>query len=88
MFRVPAALESAGVTVLERRPPEAWSESRGIRGVRADSREVGPGDLFVAWAGGTHDAHDHLGQAVAAGAVAAVVERPVPEAGLPHPQGG
>lgn len=45
-------------------------------GVVVDSRLVGPGDLFVALVGERSDGHDHVGAAVAAGAVAAVVERP------------
>lgn len=52
-----------------------------IRGLSQDSRQVSPGDLFLAWKGTDHDAHDFLLQAAESGAVAAVVERPV--AGLP-----
>lgn len=50
-------------------------------GVAIDSRTVAAGDLFVALKGPSHDGHDHVAQALAAGAVAALVER-VPE-GLP-----
>lgn len=46
-------------------------------GVSIDSRAVRPGDLFVAIHGERHDGHDHVAQALAAGAVAAVVSRPV-----------
>jgi UDP-N-acetylmuramoyl-L-alanyl-D-glutamate--2,6-diaminopimelate ligase len=46
-----------------------------VEGVCQDSRAVSPGDLFLAWKGVEHDAHAYLSQAVAAGAVAAVVER-------------
>jgi UDP-N-acetylmuramoyl-tripeptide--D-alanyl-D-alanine ligase len=45
-------------------------------GVTFDSREVRPGDLFVALKG-VRDGHDFVGQAFAAGAVAALTERPV-----------
>lgn len=45
-----------------------------IRGVAIDSRVVVPGDLFVALRGAQVDAHRHLGQALALGAVALVVE--------------
>lgn len=55
-----------------------------VRGVSQDSRDVEPGDLFLAWEGGEHDAHDYLPQAVEAGAVGAVVERFLP--GLEVPQ--
>lgn len=47
-----------------------------VRGVRYDSRQVGPGDVFVAVPGTQTDGHAHVAAAVAAGAVAAVVERP------------
>ncbi|HWE62275.1 MAG TPA: UDP-N-acetylmuramoyl-L-alanyl-D-glutamate--2,6-diaminopimelate ligase, partial [Chloroflexota bacterium] len=40
-----------------------------------DSRRVEPGDLFVAVPGTATDGHAHVGAAVAAGAVAVVVER-------------
>jgi len=45
-----------------------------IRGIAIDSRAVVPGDLFVALRGAQVDAHQHLGQALALGAVALVVE--------------
>ena len=46
--------------------------------VEVDSRLVAPGGLFVALPGERTDGHDHVASAVAAGAVAAVVQRPVP----------
>ncbi|HSS36730.1 MAG TPA: UDP-N-acetylmuramoyl-L-alanyl-D-glutamate--2,6-diaminopimelate ligase, partial [Patescibacteria group bacterium] len=56
---------------------------RAVHGVTEDSRLVRPGDLFVAVRGAHADGHDHLVGAVAAGAVAAIVERAVPHvAGL------
>ena len=55
-----------------------------LLGVSQDSRSVRPGDLFLAWRGVERDAHDYLGAAAAAGARAAVVERLVPEAGIPQ----
>lgn len=54
-----------------------------VRGVRCDSRLVRPGDLFVAIAGGSADGHDFLDAAAGRGAVAALVERPVPASPLP-----
>lgn len=56
---------------------------RAVHGVADDSRQVRPGDVFVAIKGGHADGHDHLVGAMAAGAVASIVERPVPRvAGL------
>jgi UDP-N-acetylmuramoyl-tripeptide--D-alanyl-D-alanine ligase len=45
--------------------------------VEVDSRLVRPGSLFVALAGERADGHDHASAAVGAGAVAALVARPV-----------
>ncbi len=50
------------------------------RRVRYDSREVAPGDLFIAVTGVKHDGHGYVAQAARSGAAAAVVERFVPEA--------
>jgi UDP-N-acetylmuramoyl-tripeptide--D-alanyl-D-alanine ligase len=44
--------------------------------VRVDSRLVGAGDLFVALRGEREDGHDYAAGSLAAGAVAAVVDRP------------
>jgi UDP-N-acetylmuramoyl-L-alanyl-D-glutamate--2,6-diaminopimelate ligase len=60
------------------------SEDVAVSGVSQDSRSVEPGDLFVAWVGVEHDAHRFLPAAVAAGAVAAVVERRVHDAAVPQ----
>ncbi len=50
-----------------------------VRGLCIDSREVAPGDVFVALRGALADGHDHLEQALELGAAALVVER-LPEA--------
>ena len=55
-----------------------------VMGITDDSRLVSAGDLFCAWAGGTVDAHGFVGDAQAAGAVAALVERPVAETVMPQ----
>ena len=56
---------------------------RAVHGLGDDSRRVRPGDVFVALKGDHADGHDHLVAATAAGAVASIVERPVPRvAGL------
>ena len=46
-----------------------------VERVVADSRDAGPGDLFVAIPGERVDGHDYIDQAVAAGAVAAISTR-------------
>jgi len=45
--------------------------------VSTDSRSLGSGALFVALRGDRFDGHDYAGQAVARGAAAALVERPL-----------
>jgi UDP-N-acetylmuramoyl-tripeptide--D-alanyl-D-alanine ligase len=49
--------------------------------VHSDTRSLQPGDLFVALRGERFDAHDFLPQAAAAGAVAALAERGLGDAG-------
>jgi UDP-N-acetylmuramoyl-tripeptide--D-alanyl-D-alanine ligase len=51
--------------------------------VHSDTRTLQQGDLFVALRGERFDAHDFLAQAQQAGAVAALAERGLIEAGLP-----
>jgi len=60
-----AARATGGATAAD------WS----ARGVSIDSREVAPGDLFVALRGPRFDGHDFVAAALAAGAAAAMVER-------------
>ena len=48
-----------------------------VTGVTFDSREVGPGDLFVAMPGTVHDGHEVVDQAICAGAAGLIVSRPV-----------
>jgi UDP-N-acetylmuramoyl-L-alanyl-D-glutamate--2,6-diaminopimelate ligase len=55
-----------------------------VAGVRYDSRQVEPGDLFVARRGQHADGHEHVAAAVTAGAVGVVVERPVPGIEVPE----
>jgi UDP-N-acetylmuramoyl-L-alanyl-D-glutamate--2,6-diaminopimelate ligase len=50
------------------------SSSREIRSLVYDSRQVQPGDLFVAVRGYRVDGHRYLAEAVSRGAIAAVVE--------------
>jgi len=46
-----------------------------IHSVSTDSRSLGAGSVFVAIRGQNHDGHDYASEAVATGAVAALVER-------------
>lgn len=48
-----------------------------ITGLAYDSRRVAPGNLFFCVPGSRSDGHDHAADAVAAGATALVVERPL-----------
>ena len=84
MDRVVAALEGAGVGVRVMMPAGGTAADVEVNGVQQDSRVVEPGDLFVAWSGAAHDAHDYLPAAAAAGAAAAIVERPVAGTSLPQ----
>ncbi len=54
-----------------------------VQRVHSDTRSLQAGDLFVALKGERFDAHDFLPQARSAGAVAALAERGLREAGLP-----
>jgi UDP-N-acetylmuramoyl-L-alanyl-D-glutamate--2,6-diaminopimelate ligase len=56
-----------------------------ITGLAYDSRAAGPGTLFFCVPGANSDGHDHAPQAVAAGASALVVERPL-NLGVPELQ--
>src|SRR5206468_6652260 len=66
--RVIAAL--APTEVVDRRPTE-------IRDLAYDARRAGPGSLFFCVPGTRADGHDFAPEAVARGAVALVVERPL-----------
>jgi len=48
-----------------------------VTGVTFDSREVGPGDLFVAMPGTVHDGHKFVEAAFEAGAAGVIVSQPV-----------
>ena len=71
-------LRSAGLLVEVQGPGDV-----AVSGVAQDSRTVKPGDLFLAWRGTAHDGHDYVGEALARGAVACIVEHPV-EVDLPQ----
>ncbi|MFP4271978.1 MAG: UDP-N-acetylmuramoyl-tripeptide--D-alanyl-D-alanine ligase [Halothiobacillaceae bacterium] len=50
---------------------------RRVRGLSIDTRRIEPGALFVALRGEHRDGHDFVAEAAAAGAAAALVERPL-----------
>ena len=52
-------------------------EQIAISSITADSRQVGPGALFICLPGHRVDGHDYIGQAADAGAAAVLVERDV-----------
>jgi len=52
-------------------------EQAAVSAVKIDSRETGPGDLFVAVVGENHDAHKFLPDVYTRGAVCAVVDREI-----------
>ena len=54
-----------------------------IEGITSDSRQVGPGSLFVAYRGVAVDGHRFIPQALANGAVAVVAEQPPPGLSVP-----
>jgi len=81
-------LDAAGL-VLEVRAGGASANAddvaaTGITLVTEDSRGAGPGTLFVAVPGFHVDGHDFMARAAAAGAAAALVERPVEGVGIPQ----
>ncbi|MGA9533398.1 MAG: UDP-N-acetylmuramoyl-L-alanyl-D-glutamate--2,6-diaminopimelate ligase, partial [Anaerolineales bacterium] len=69
--------QSLSALVAEISPQEVQDvPSIEVTALTNDSRQAGPGSLFVAIAGQEADGHDFLADAVAAGAVAAVGEKP------------
>jgi len=54
------------------------SDQFDVSGVAFDSREVGPGDLFIALKGESTDGHRFVEQALAQGAAGVLVSQPVP----------
>ncbi len=52
----------------------AWLRQRGARRLASDSRQVRPGDAFIAWPGQIHDARRFVEPALASGAQACLVE--------------
>ncbi len=55
-----------------------------ISGIVLDSRQVKPGDIFVALEGGSFDGHQFIPEAVGRGAAAVVGTRPMAEINVPY----
>ncbi|MBC7235800.1 MAG: UDP-N-acetylmuramoyl-L-alanyl-D-glutamate--2,6-diaminopimelate ligase [Chloroflexi bacterium] len=66
------------LSALPQAQPFRW-RPQSVRAVVCDSRQVQPGDLFVAIPGVNVDGHRFVPDALRAGAVAVVVERMLPE---------
>ena len=79
LFAVAEMLQAAGLVNEFHAPGDV-----PVSGVTQDSRSVKAGDLFLAWEGSEWDAHDFVASAAFSGAVAAVVERYVPEVSIPQ----
>ncbi|MCQ4321414.1 UDP-N-acetylmuramoyl-tripeptide--D-alanyl-D-alanine ligase [Stutzerimonas stutzeri] len=60
------------------------SADAAFSSVSTDSRAIEPGQLFIALSGPRFDGHAYLADVAAKGAVAALVERHVPEVSLPQ----
>lgn len=75
--------EAARITGARIAPVSGVSDPEGavVTGIEVDSRHIRPGDLFCALGGERVDGHDFVGRAFEAGAVAALVSRPVPVEG-------
>jgi UDP-N-acetylmuramoyl-L-alanyl-D-glutamate--2,6-diaminopimelate ligase len=52
----------------------AWLRQHAVQSLCTDSRQVRPGDAFIAWPGQAHDARRFVPQALAGGASACLVE--------------
>mgnify|MGYP001817950317 FL=1 len=79
-----ALLHRRGLLTSDPLPAHETEVDPAIGAIRYDSRQVAPGDLFVARRGQHADGHDHVPDAVAAGAAAVLVERPVPGLSVPE----
>lgn len=62
----------------------AAADRESVRGIRFDSRDVEPGDVFVAIPGAQSDGHDFSPDALARGAIALIGERAVEGVNAPQ----
>ena len=80
-YEISAAQSVSGAAPPAREQATAPAESPGlshinITGITADSRQVAPGTLFVAYRGVSLDSHRFIAEAIAKGAAAVVCEDP------------
>jgi UDP-N-acetylmuramoyl-tripeptide--D-alanyl-D-alanine ligase len=70
------------IAVLAATPTDAIQTQmeRPIMGITTDSRTIPPGSLFLALEGERFDGHEFVEMALQAGAIAAVVHKPIPNA--------
>ena len=71
------------IEILEATPVEmndALQSEMGLR-IHTDTRTIQAGDVFLAFRGETFDGHKFVKQAIAAGAIAAIVSEEIPDAG-------
>lgn len=66
--------------VVDGQAPDDRLLAQSVTTMVADSRLAGPGSLFIALDGERVDGHDYVGDALSAGAVAAVTAQPIPGA--------
>ncbi len=77
----------AGLILSQTQDPHAYSgQDPEIRGIALDSRQVKPGELFVALAGGSVDGHRFIADAVQRGAAAVVGSQPGVSIPVPYLQ--
>ncbi|MEA2025373.1 MAG: UDP-N-acetylmuramoyl-L-alanyl-D-glutamate--2,6-diaminopimelate ligase, partial [Chloroflexota bacterium] len=77
-------LHRRGQLASEPLPAHGAEADPALGAVRYDSRRVAAGDLFVACRGQHVDGHEHVPAAIASGAVAIIVERPLPGVEIPQ----
>lgn len=71
LFTIEEILEITGARLITEPVPQAWE--RRIRRLSTDSREIKPGDLFVAFSGDHCDGHEFVEVALRHGAAGAMV---------------
>jgi UDP-N-acetylmuramoyl-tripeptide--D-alanyl-D-alanine ligase len=71
------------LAVISAQPLNLSSLSRSWRGIETDTRTLKPGQIFLALRGENFDGHEFVAQAIAQGAIAAIVDQVDPNTELP-----